>query len=75
MAGGTDGARAVTIHYLSAVARTAVVNGQTVTFPATASWDSVGSTTVTLNLSAGSNTITIANPTGWAPDIDRITVG
>jgi len=30
---------------------------------------------VTLNLSAGGNTITVANPTGWAPDIDRITVG
>jgi len=75
VAGGTGGARAVTIHYLSAVARTAVVNGQTVSFPATASWDSVGSTTVTLNLTAGTNTITIANPNGWAPDIDRITVG
>jgi hypothetical protein len=75
VAGGAGGVRAVTIHYLSAVARTAVVNGQTVSFPATASWDSVGSTTVTLNLTAGTNTITIANPNGWAPDIDRITVG
>jgi hypothetical protein len=75
VAGGTGGARTVTIHYLSAVARTAVVNGQTVTFAPTADWNTVGSTTVTLNLSAGNNTITIANPTDWAPDIDRITVG
>jgi hypothetical protein len=75
VAGGAGGARQVTLHYLSAVARTAVVNGQTVSFPATAGWDSVGSTTVTLNLAAGNNTITIANPGGWAPDIDRITIG
>jgi chitodextrinase len=74
VAGGTGGARTVTIHYLSAVARTAVVNGQTVNFAPTADWNTVGSTSLTLNLPAGNNTITIANPTGWAPDIDRITV-
>jgi hypothetical protein len=31
--------------------------------------------TVNLGLAAGSgNAITIGNPSGWAPDIDRITV-
>ncbi|GAA1360470.1 fibronectin type III domain-containing protein [Catellatospora chokoriensis] len=75
VAGGTGGARTVTIHYLSAVARSATVNGQTVNFAPTANWDTVGTTTVTLNLTAGNNTITFANPSGWAPDIDRITVG
>ncbi len=74
VAGGTGGSRTVTIHYLSAETRTAVVNGQTVSFSPTGSWDTVGSTTLTLNLAAGNNTVTIANPTGWAPDIDRITV-
>ncbi|MFD0591681.1 fibronectin type III domain-containing protein [Catellatospora coxensis] len=75
VAGGTGGARTVTIHYLSAVARSATVNGQTVNFAPTANWDTVGTVTVTLNLAAGNNTITVANPSGWAPDIDRITVG
>jgi hypothetical protein len=33
-------------------------------------------TTVSLNLNAGTgNTITVANPADWAPDIDRIVVG
>ncbi|MBG0563798.1 DUF4832 domain-containing protein [Actinoplanes aureus] len=72
--GITGGTRTVTIHYLTAVTRTAVVNGQTVTFAPTGSWDSVGSTSVTLNLPAGTTSITIANPSGWAPDIDRITI-
>lgn len=68
------GTWSVTIHYLSAVARTALVNGQSVSFAPTGSWDTLGSTTVTVTVAAGGNTVTIANPTGWAPDIDRITV-
>jgi hypothetical protein len=75
VAGGSGGTRAVTVYYASAVARTATVNGQSVGFPATAGWESVSSVTVSVNLAAGSNTITIANPGDWAPDIDRITVG
>ncbi len=74
VAGGSGGAKTVTVYYTSAVARTAVVNGQTVSFPPTANWDTVGSTSFTLTLSAGSTTITVTNPSGWAPDIDRITV-
>ncbi|MFC7533951.1 DUF4832 domain-containing protein [Actinoplanes sp. GCM10030250] len=74
VAGGTGGSRTVTIHYLTAETRTAVINGQTVTFAPTGSWDTVGTATTTLTLPAGTTTITVANPSGWAPDIDRITV-
>ncbi|WP_284044125.1 DUF4832 domain-containing protein [Actinoplanes sp. M2I2] len=68
------GPRTVTFHYLTAETRTATVNGQSVTFPATGSWDTVGTTAVTLTLPAGTTTITVANPGGWAPDLDRVTV-
>ncbi len=68
------GTRTVTFHYLTAVTRTATVNGQSVTFAPTGSWDTVGTTAVPLTLPAGTTTITVANPGGWAPDIDRITV-
>jgi hypothetical protein len=74
VAGGSGGTRQITLYYLSAEPRTAVVNGQTVTFPATADWNTVGSTTITLTLPAGTTTITVSNPSGWAPDLDRITV-
>lgn len=38
-------------------------------------WNTVQSLTVTVNLNAGSgNTIEFSNPSGWAPDIDHITV-
>jgi hypothetical protein len=30
--------------------------------------------TVSLNLDAGNNTIRLGNPTGWAPDLDRLVV-
>lgn len=73
--GGAGGSTTITIYYTSAVARTAVVNGQSVSFPATADWETVGSVTITRTLSAGtSNSITFSNPASWAPDIDRITV-
>jgi alpha-galactosidase len=79
--GVTGGSSTVRIYYSSAVTRTATVqvNGgaaATVTFPATADWDTVSSVVVTATVPSGSsNTVTIANPSGWAPDIDRITVG
>ncbi|WP_344839885.1 CBM35 domain-containing protein, partial [Actinocorallia longicatena] len=77
--GGTGGTRTLTISYLSAVARTATVKvgggaPVTVDFPATTDWNTVGTRTVTVTLAAGDNTVTIAGPTGWAPDIDKITV-
>lgn len=79
--GGTGGATKVTVYYTSQEARTLQLsaNGGTavsVSPPATADWQTVASTTVTLQLDAGtSNTITLANPGAWAPDIDRIVVG
>lgn len=78
--GGNGGTRTVTLHYATQEARTARIqaNGltpQTVQFPPTADWVTTRTTTVSLPLSAGrGNTITIANPSGWAPDIDKITV-
>lgn len=75
----TAGAHQVTIFYASGENRslTASVNGAaatTVNTPSTGGWNTIGSVTTTLSLTAGSNTIRIANPTGWSPDIDRIVV-
>ncbi|MFE1798895.1 carbohydrate-binding protein [Streptomyces sp. NPDC059517] len=78
--GGSGGTRTVTVHYASAESRSATVQAgggtpKTVSFPPTADWATTGTTTVTLDLNAGTgNRITIANGSGWAPDIDRITV-
>ncbi|GAA3442653.1 fibronectin type III domain-containing protein [Planomonospora venezuelensis] len=84
VAGGTGGAKQVTIYYTSPDSRTAdlIVNpptgttgsGTPVTFPATGGTGTVGSVTVTLPLAAGNNAIRIENMTGWAPNIDRIVV-
>lgn len=79
--GGSGGTKTVTVHYAGAETRTATisVNGgaaTTVTFPSTGDWNTLGTASVTLTLAAGTgNTIRIANPSGWAPDIDRIVVG
>lgn len=75
----TAGSHQVTIFYASGEARslTVSVNGGTavnVSTPSTGGWDTVGSVSATLTLAAGANTIRIANPSGWAPDIDRIVV-
>ncbi|BCL25286.1 carbohydrate-binding protein [Streptomyces aurantiacus] len=78
--GGSGGARTVTIQYATAESRPATVqaNGGTpkaVSFPPTPDWTTTRTTTVSLNLNAGTgNSITVANSSGWAPDIDRITV-
>jgi hypothetical protein len=76
----TAGAHPVTIFYAAGEARslTVSVNGGaavSVGTPATGGWDTVGSVQVTLTLAAGANTIRLGNPSGWAPDIDRIVVG
>ncbi|HEX6354696.1 beta-L-arabinofuranosidase domain-containing protein [Actinophytocola sp.] len=75
----TAGAHQVAIHYASGENRslTVSVNGgaaTTVNTPSTGGWNTVGSVTTTLTLTAGTNTIRVANPTGWAPDLDRIVV-
>ncbi|MFJ8820766.1 DUF4832 domain-containing protein [Streptomyces sp. NPDC102467] len=78
--GGSGGARTVTIHYATAATRSATVqaNGgsvRTVDFAPTVDWSTPGTTTVGVDMKAGTgNSITLANPSGWAPDIDRITV-
>ncbi|MEO6087926.1 MAG: hypothetical protein ABIQ18_32935, partial [Umezawaea sp.] len=76
----TAGAQVVTIFYASGEARslTASVNGGaavSVSTPSTGGWDAVGSVSATLTLAAGVNAIRIGNPSGWAPDLDRIVVG
>ena len=76
----TAGAHPVTIFYASGEARslTVSVNGGaavSVATPSTGGWDTVGSVQVSLTLAAGANTVRIGNPSGWAPDIDRIVVG
>src|SRR5215472_15546682 len=53
------------------------VNGgtsQTVSFTPTGSFSAVGTMTVPLQLTAGSNTIEFSNPAAFAPDFDRIIV-
>jgi hypothetical protein len=77
--GGTAGNHTVTVYYTSGENRstTISVNGGTaitVNTPSTGGWDTVASVSATLNLVAGANTIRFANPTGWAPDFDRIVV-
>ena len=77
--GGTAGAHQVTVFYTSGENRstTVSVNGGTavsVSTPSTGGWDTVGSVTVSLQLNAGANTIRFGNPSGWAPDFDRIVV-
>ena len=73
------GARQVTVFYTSGENRstTVSVNGAAavpVSTPSTGGWDTVGSVTVSLQLNAGANTIRFGNPSGWAPDFDRIVV-
>ncbi len=79
IAGNTAGTRPVTIYYASGANRSVSisVNGgaaTTVNTPSTGGWDTIGSVTVNLNLNAGANTIRLGNTTGWAPDLDRITM-
>jgi hypothetical protein len=73
------GGTSVRIYYASGVNRsvTVSVNGGTavsVSTPSTGGWNTIGSVTVSLNLDAGNNTIRLGNPTGWAPDLDRLVV-
>jgi len=77
----TAGTYDVTIIYCdgSATGRQATVsvNGgspQTVSFTPTGSFTTVGAMTVPLALTAGTNTIELANPTAYAPDFDEIIV-
>jgi hypothetical protein len=71
----------VTIAYLdgSATGRQAQISvdggaPQTLSFTPTGSFSTVGTMTVPLQLTAGSNTIEFGNPSDFAPDFDRIVV-
>jgi alpha-galactosidase len=76
----TDGDYTMTIAYLNGPpSRQAMVSAdgdapQTLTFPVTADFNTLGVTNLTVHLTAGTNTIEIANPSANAPDIDRILV-
>ena len=53
------------------------VNGGTptsISFGTTADWSTPGSKSVTVSLRAGSNTLKFDNPSGNAPDFDKVTV-
>lgn len=47
---------------------------QLVSFPSTGGWTTPGYLTLSLNLSAGANTIEFSNPSAWAPDLDKLDV-
>jgi hypothetical protein len=54
------------------------VNGAAATrisVAASGGWETVAVHRTTVTLRAGSNTLTFANPDGWAPDLDRVELG
>lgn len=76
----TSGPETLTLRYASAESRniTYRVNQGppvTLTLPATASWTTFGTAAFTAPLNVGNNTIEFWNDTGWAPDLDTLTVG
>ncbi|MCK9860036.1 DUF4832 domain-containing protein [Paenibacillus sp. ATY16] len=73
------GTYTMTVSYLSGEARSAQirVNGGspvTLSMPSTGSWTAIGTVQTQIQLNAGNNTIHFSNPTGWAPDFDRIQI-
>jgi hypothetical protein len=75
----SSGTYQVTVADLDGSGRQATVsvNGAappTVSFTSTGSFDTVGTVTLPLPLTAGNNTIEFANPAAYAPDFDRIIV-
>jgi hypothetical protein len=75
----TSGTYQVTIAYCSGDPRPAMVsvNGSTpqaLSFPSTGSFSTVGTMTVPLPLTAGTNTIEFGDPAAYTPDFDRIIV-
>ncbi|KQV13387.1 alpha-galactosidase [Kitasatospora sp. Root187] len=79
---GSAGVKVIDIAYTNGDSkpRTAVlqVNGQTpttVSFPPTGSWTTPRTVSVQVTLAKGSaNTLTFANSTAWAPDLDAVRV-
>jgi alpha-galactosidase len=75
----TAGTYPLTIFYSTGEPRalSVRVNGGTAAvfnLPSTGGYDIPGSQPFTVNLKAGVNTLQFFNPSGWAPDIDRISV-
>lgn len=73
------GTYTMTISYLSGEARSIQVrvNGAapyTLNLPSTGGWTTIGTFQTEIQLNAGNNTIHFSNPTGWAPDLDRIQI-
>jgi hypothetical protein len=58
----------------AAVITTSAGTSVTAYFRNTYSWSQFWTLDVTVQLNAGSNSITFANPSAYAPDIDQITV-
>lgn len=76
----SGGPKTLTLRYASAENRniTYRVNQgipTTVTLPATGGWTTFSTAALTASLNAGNNTIEFWNETGWAPDLDTLTVG
>ena len=79
IAAPTDGTYNVTIAYLDGEGRQAYVSvnggpGQLLQFTSTGDFNTLGTMTIPLQLTAGNNTIEFANPSAYAPDFDRILV-
>ncbi|KAF0096039.1 MAG: fibronectin type III domain-containing protein [Puniceicoccaceae bacterium 5H] len=79
LAVGSSGSHTLTVYYLSAEARDLRISisggaSSTHSLAGSGGWDTVGSFSTTVYLSAGSQSITFDNPNGWAPDIDKIEV-
>ena len=75
----SDGTYNVTIAYLDGEGRQAYVSvnggsGQLLQFTSTGDFNTLGTMTIPLQLTAGNNTIEFANPSAYAPDFDRILV-
>lgn len=69
----------LTIYYCSGENRNAFMSvnndaGVQLVFSSTGDWIIVGHITTSIKLNAGNNTIKFYNPTGWAPDFDKITI-
>jgi hypothetical protein len=69
----------VTLVYCSGDPRPAMISAdggtpQTLSLPSTGSFNTTGTITVSLPLTAGSNTIEIGDPNAYTPDFDRIIV-
>ena len=70
---------AMTVYFMSVgsihTADVSVNGGTAIQVPVTGtSWSAPASTTVTVALAAGTNTLTFSNPSAYAPDLDKISV-